>query len=365
MTARHTVPARESFEWLFGLSAEPLLLVDVAPNLGDSIVLAVNSAALEIHGLEATAVVGMPYHTLVGSSGEDDGLLAAVPGAVVWHRNVHGRSFPVARTVSTVPWDSHQQLIALSPLGIPGQPRASFLHAQRLETLGMVASQVAHDLNNVLVSILTDAALLVDELSPGDPIRERLTAIAIAGRDARALTRQLVGTASSSSERQMLDINALVDDALLLFGAVADPDAAITFETGTDVRPVHVNPVQLRQALLNLLLNANASLKKGPGSIAVATSTIRGAEIPVASLASRESPNPEHSYLAVTVHDTGEGMPPDVLARAFEPFFTTRTDGTGLGLPAVVAAVAAHHGLVGATSTPGAGSTFTVYLPQK
>jgi signal transduction histidine kinase len=92
--------------------------------------------------------------------------------------------------------------------------------------------------------------------------------------------------------------------------------------------------------------------------------TTRGADIPAASLAGREAPNPEHDYLAITVQDTGEGMAPEVLGRAFEPFFTTRADGTGLGLPAVVAAVAAHHGLVGATSTPGVGSVFTVYLPR-
>jgi hypothetical protein len=226
----------------------------------------------------------------------------------------------------------------------------------------MIAGQVAHDLNNVLVGILTDAALLVEELSPGDPVRERLSAIAIAGRDARTLTRQLVGQAGASSEREEIDVNALIDDVLMLFAAVAGSDRETQFDAG-NVAPIEGNPVHLRQALLNLLLNANAALGGGPGSITITTAVVRGSEIPIASLASRETPIPRRDYLAISVVDTGEGMSPRVLARAFEPFFTTRVDGTGLGLPAVVAAVREHGGILGATSDPGRGSHFTIYLP--
>ncbi len=362
MTTRHVSPPQESFEWLFGITAEPLLLVDAAPSLAQSNVCAANAAALELHGLQLADIVNHPYGDLLGTSDDDESLLSGLPGAVVWHRNANKGSFPVARTVTTAPWDAALQLVALSPLGIPGQPRTSFLHAQRLETLGMIAGQVAHDLNNVLVGILTDAALLVEELSPGDPVRERLSAIAIAGRDARTLTRQLVGQAGASSEREEIDVNALIDDVLMLFAAVAGSDRETQFDAG-NVAPIEGNPVHLRQALLNLLLNANAALGGGPGSITITTAVVRGSEIPIASLASRETPIPRRDYLAISVVDTGEGMSPRVLARAFEPFFTTRVDGTGLGLPAVVAAVREHGGILGATSVPGRGSHFTIYLP--
>ncbi len=362
MTTRHISPPKESFDWLFGVTAEPLLLIDAAPNLAESVVCAANPAALELHGLPLVDIVDHPYGDLLGPPAGDDSPLSGVAGAVVWHRNGSEGSFPVARTVTNVPWDADLQLVALSPLGIPGQPRTSFLHAQRLETLGMVAGQVAHDLNNVLVSILTDAALLVEELTPGDPIRERLSAIAIAGRDARALTRQLVRQASASLDHQEVDVNALIDDALLLFAAVAGPDAETRFEAG-DVPPIEGNPVHLRQAILNLLLNANAALTRGAGSITITTAVVLGSDIPTASLASRETPLPQRHYLAIAVEDTGEGMSQHILARAFEPFFTTRVDGTGLGLPAVVASITAHEGIVGAISTPGQGSRFTIYLP--
>ncbi|MCA9843358.1 MAG: PAS domain-containing protein [Dehalococcoidia bacterium] len=363
MTTRQRSSSEQAFDWLFDQSSESLLIVETETTLAAATIRAANSAALELHGIALADLEGQPYRLLLGLTGDASALQGAVPGTIVWHRNSRGDSFPVARRVSTLPWDDHLQLVTLTPVGIPGQPPDTFLHSQRLETLGMLAGHVAHDLNNVLVSILTDADLLVEELSPGDPIRERLDAIAIAGRDARALTRQLLGTATSAADRRPLDLAALVDETLLLFSTVVNRGVTTAFKAADYVPPVEGNAVQLRQAILNLLLNANWALRGTPGAISITTSVVPGSLIQSTSLMSRGMPVEGTSYAAIEIADTGEGMTPDVLTRAFEPFFTTRADGTGLGLSAVFAAVAAHNGLVTAGSARGEGSQFTIYLP--
>jgi hypothetical protein len=239
---------------------------------------------------------------------------------------------------------------------------ARFLHSQRLETLGVVAAQVAHDLNNVLVSILGEAALLVDELAPGDPVRERVAGIAAAGRDARALVRQLMSLAGSSSPIAPTDPNALIDDVLLMFRAIAPSDVEVGWTPAEAVPTMPADAVQMRQAVLNLMLNAAAAVGEG-GSVRVSVGTVRADGVQTRTFVSRARPVRGREYVVISVEDDGSGMPEEVLARAFEPFFTTRADGTGLGLPAVLAAVARHEGLVEAASTMGEGSHFALYLP--
>lgn len=255
----------------------------------------------------------------------------------------------------------------VSPVPQPGDDRVpqhdeKFLHSQRLETLGILAAQVAHDLNNVLVSILGDAALLADELAPGDPVRERVVAIAAAGRDARALVRQLVGLAGPSAPIGTTDLNVLVDEVLLMFRAVASPDVEVVWQAASEQRPVSVDAVQARQAILNLLLNAAAALD-GPGTVRLETASTPGTELGAAPFVTRARPVRSRTYHSIAVADTGTGMRPEVLARAFEPFFSTRAEGTGLGLPAVLAAMTRHQGLVAAESVAGQGSVFTLYFP--
>jgi signal transduction histidine kinase len=237
-----------------------------------------------------------------------------------------------------------------------------FLHSQRLETLGIVAAQVAHDLNNVLVSILGDADLLADELAPGDPVRERIADIAAAGRDARALVRQLMSLAGSSSTVTSVDPAILVGEVMLMFRAIAPADVVIDWQPNADIPPVAVDAVQIRQAVLNLLMNAAAAIDHG-GTIRISLAHVAAAGLGGVAFVTRARPVRGRSYVAIDIEDSGAGMPAEVLARAFEPFFTTRIEGTGLGLPAVLAAVTKHEGLVAAASTPGNGSRFTIYLP--
>lgn len=245
----------------------------------------------------------------------------------------------------------------------PAGLNARQLQSQRLETLGMVAAQVAHDFNNVLVSIIGNATIVLDELAPGDPLRERVEAIAAAGDDARALVRQMMSTATTRETLEAIDVTGLVDEVLVFYDAIVEPEPTATFERASWLPMVNGYAVQLRQAILNLLLNAHAALGQGVRDVTVRTGLVSGGRIARETLIGGESPVAGETYVLVSVADSGVGIAPPDLPRVFEPFYTTRPDGTGLGLPAVLTAARNHRGLVAVTSTPGKGSTFTIYLP--
>ncbi|MFZ5442264.1 MAG: hybrid sensor histidine kinase/response regulator [Myxococcota bacterium] len=234
------------------------------------------------------------------------------------------------------------------------------LHVQKLESLGVMAGGVAHDFNNLLAVILGEASVLRGA-GLGLEANEALRNIETAARSAADLTRQLLAYAGQrTAQLEATNLRALIDELAPLLRASARGDVELRLELADGVPPVRGDRGQLRQVLLNLVLNATEALD-GPGVVTVRLSRrevtldeLRG------PLTAGFQPGPA---VVLEVSDTGKGIPPDALPRIFDPFFSTKATGRGLGLAAVAGILRSHDAGLDVRSEPGRGTTFTLYFP--
>jgi signal transduction histidine kinase/PAS domain-containing protein len=236
--------------------------------------------------------------------------------------------------------------------------------AQRLESLGVLAGGIAHDFNNLLTAILGNASLLRVDLRHAPEAAEPLREIEAASRRAAELCRQMLAYAGRGRfALQSVDLSQIVRGMeALLQVTVAEP-ARLTIELDPSLPPVLGDAAQLQQLVMNLVLNAAESLGGGAGVVSLRTSsrTVTAAEL-AATVFGPERPG--GTYVSLRVDDTGVGMTPGTMARIFEPFFSTKFTGRGLGLAATIGIVRAHLGALRVASTPGHGSTFELLLPE-
>ncbi|SDS66616.1 transporter substrate-binding domain-containing protein [Opitutus sp. GAS368] len=235
---------------------------------------------------------------------------------------------------------------------------------QKLESLGVLAGGIAHDFNNLLSVVLGNASLARLEAAETPVNAARLDSIVTAANRAAELCRQLLAYAGKGRfSLTRLSLNELVTETTRLLELSISKQARLEFALAPAVPAIEGDASQLRQIIMNLVINASEALgENNPGTIRLATTVVTlprpGAldSGPVAELAPGE-------YACMEISDTGCGMPPEVLARIFDPFFTTKFTGRGLGLAAVLGIVRTHQGALQVTSTAGRGSTFHIYLP--
>ncbi|MCC6223476.1 MAG: PAS domain S-box protein [Thermoleophilia bacterium] len=236
-------------------------------------------------------------------------------------------------------------------------------HAQKLESLGVLAGGVAHDFNNLLVGVLGNAGLALAELPAEAPLREQLVQIETAALRAAELTNQMLAYAGKGRfSVDTVDLSRLVGEMAHLLAAAISKKAQLRYDLASDLPAVRGDPTQLRQIVMNLITNASDALGEESGVIAVRT----GETTPDGALpgsARVEEPLPAGSYVYVEVADTGCGMDERTRQRIFDPFFTTKFTGRGLGLAGVLGIVRSHGGTIGVASAPGAGTTFRILLP--
>ncbi|MBN1773844.1 MAG: PAS domain S-box protein, partial [Deltaproteobacteria bacterium] len=223
---------------------------------------------------------------------------------------------------------------------------------QKLESLGVLAGGVAHDFNNLLTGILGQAALARAEGPTDGPLGERLAQIELTACRAAELTRQLLAYSGRGQfVVRPLDLAELVRETVPLLRASIPRTVAIRVEAPTDVPAVEADATQLRQVVMNLVLNAAEALGDRPGTIRVSTATDELDDAGLAELRHDDEVAPGR-YVRLEVVDDGPGMPPEVQERVFEPFFSTKFAGRGLGLAAVLGIVRGHRGAVGVRSAP-------------
>lgn len=229
--------------------------------------------------------------------------------------------------------------------------------AQRLEAVGQLTGGVAHEFNNLLMAITGSLDLLAPLVPPGRAGVLLDGAGRAAERGAR-LTKQLLAFSRRQHlQTQAVDLNALVSGMAELLASAVGRGVELTTDLAQDAATAIADPAQLELVLLNLSINARDAMPGG-GRIVVATRNVtRGAP-------QRPEDPPAGNYVALSVRDSGTGMTPEVLARVFEPFFTTKEigHGTGLGLPQVLGVAQQLGGGVAIDSTPGQGTTVTVFL---
>ncbi|MBI5549560.1 MAG: response regulator [Deltaproteobacteria bacterium] len=237
------------------------------------------------------------------------------------------------------------------------------LQRQKLESLGVLAGGVAHGFNDLLVGVLARAGLCAAELPKDSLAREHLRQIELAARTARDLTRQLLTyTGRELGRRERVNLSALVEEMARLLEISISKKRLLKCRFAKGLPAVVADPAQVRQLVLHLVGNATDAEGDNPGVIAIGTGTRHCDRAFLASLPGGEE-LPAGDYVWVEVEDTGAGMTPEVVARVFEPFYSTKLPGRGLGLPAVLGIARAHRGAVQVESEVGTGSVFRVLLP--
>lgn len=233
----------------------------------------------------------------------------------------------------------------------------------KLESLGLLAGGIAHDFNNLLVGIMGNASLAQLDLAPGSAASDALADLQLAAERATDLTAQLMAYAGRGTRAaQPVALSAAVEETFQLLRTSFSPRARIALDLDPALPPVRGDGTRLRQVVMNLLTNASDALEGRAGEIAVRTSMVVVDEASRAGLAvdGGIAPGPA---VCLEVSDTGCGMDAATLARIFDPFFSTKSQGRGLGLAALVGTVRAHAGGLRVTSAPGAGTTFQLLLP--
>jgi signal transduction histidine kinase len=236
-----------------------------------------------------------------------------------------------------------------------------FLQAQKMESIGQLAGGVAHDFNNILTVIQGHASMLRAKKSLPDEIKGSINQILLAAERATNLTRQLLTFSRKQvTQTRVLDLNEVVTNMTKMLKHILRADVSLRVNYGSEAFLVRADAGMMEQVLMNLAINARDAMPQG-GKLIVSTSD--------------ESIGPEYvqlnpqgsvgDFVCMAVTDTGEGIPPENLARIFEPFFTTKPvgQGTGLGLATVYGIVRQHNGWITVYSETGKGTVFRIYLP--
>ncbi|MBN2183702.1 MAG: PAS domain-containing protein [Candidatus Krumholzibacteriota bacterium] len=236
-------------------------------------------------------------------------------------------------------------------------------HAQKLESLGILAGGIAHDFNNLLLGVLGNADLALSELPAESPIRKRIQHIETAALRATELTKQML--AYSGKGRYLveeLDMNEMIEEMSNLLEVVRYKNVEIKYDFSKELPAVKADVVQMHQVVMNLLTNASEAIGKYNGVVSISTGVME---------CDRECLNeiyldkdlPEGPYVYIEVADTGCGMDEDTKSSIFDPFFTTKFAGRGLGMAAVLGIVRGHKGAIKIDSEVGKGTKIKVLFP--
>ena len=228
------------------------------------------------------------------------------------------------------------------------EKQAQLVEAEKLASIGKLAAGIAHEINNPLTSVLTFSSLMLEQTPEEDPRRKRLKMIVSETTRARNIVRQVLSFAKEAPlKKERMDVNRPVGEIIdSLIAQEAFKDIELITNLADGLPELDIDPVQIGQVVLNILLNAVHAITSPGGKISAATRKADG-------------------FVEIVVSDTGKGIPEENLQKIFDPFFTTKdkTRGTGLGLAVSYGIIKKHGGEIEVSSTIGMGTTFTVKLP--
>jgi PAS domain S-box-containing protein len=276
--------------------------------------------------------------------------LSAVPitfqgkkGALVFVRNITER-----KKIEEERWSLEQQ----------------FRQTQRLESLGVLAGGIAHDFNNILMIVMGHAELALEKMSPVSAARENVREIINASHRAADLCRQMLayaGKAPSCFEK--IDLSELIGEMAQLIKNTISKKTVLNLNLSPGLSPIHADLRQIRQVVMNLIVNASEAIGDQNGIITLKTGVAPCDKDYLCKTALDDKLVPG-MYVYLEVHDTGCGIEDDKKERIFDPFYSTKFTGRGLGLAAVMGIVRAHKGALCVFSEPGKGTTLKVLFPE-
>jgi PAS domain S-box-containing protein len=365
------------------------LAVESAPNAmimvsREGAIAMVNSQTEKVFGYSRSELLGQPVDILVPEEfrgvhpAHRDGFFgnpqarAMGAGRELFGLHKDGSRFPVE--IGLNPIETDQGTWVLSTIvDISGRKRAEeerkkletqMQHAQKLESLGVLAGGIAHDFNNLLVGVVGNAGLALMELSPESPARETVKSIETTALRTAELTKQLLAYSGKGKFAiQPVNLSALVEEMTHLLKFSISKKANLCTRLAGNLPAVDADVSQIRQVVMNLITNASEALGDQPGEIAISTSVVVADRAYLAETFLDEN-LVEGSYVALDVADSGVGMDEETKSKIFDPFFTTKFTGRGLGLAAVLGITRGHGGAIKVYSEPGRGTTFRVLLPS-
>jgi two-component system cell cycle sensor histidine kinase/response regulator CckA len=334
-----------------------------------------NKGAEHIYGYSAVEMIGRPMSMLLPPDRPDEEaeiLSRLAKGELVDHFETarmrkDGTRIDVSLSISPV-YDRDGTVIAASHVARDITERQTLeterLHAQKLESLGVLAGGVAHDFNNLLTGILGNASLVMEDLPPTNPNRQVLGECVKAAERAAQLTRQLLAYAGKGRfVTEAVNLSALVREINRLIQASISRKVQVRLELAGDLPSVEADASQLQQVIMNLIINGAEAIGENVGLVVCTTAVQTIDEAYIRTLGAEGRHIAPGQYVTLEVHDSGCGMDETTLKRIFEPFFTTKFTGRGLGLAAVSGIVHGHKGALKVYSSPGNGSTFKVLFP--
>lgn len=240
---------------------------------------------------------------------------------------------------------------------------AQLFEAQKLESIGVLAGGIAHDFNNLLTAMLGHANLIRLDMPLDSPLRESVEQIEVAAMRAAELSRQMLAYAGRGKFiTQEVQLSRLVAEMARLLKTAVVKTAVLRLNLSDSLPPITGDVTQLRQVVMNLITNASDAIGEHEGEIVLRTDVMVADVERLASYRTVE-PLAPGTYVLLEVRDTGTGMDAATMARMFEPFFSTKFVGRGLGLAAVQGIVRSHGGALRVESAPGQGTTISVIFP--
>jgi PAS domain S-box-containing protein len=380
--------SEEKYRAIFESASDAIFTVrmsDEGPRFADF-----NPAALELHRCKPEELLGAspadfaPAVQPDGRSTEEriaELSVATMAGKTEFfewrHLRKDGTTFDAEATLSPVSIGGERYLQAIVR-DITERKRAEerrlslerqLQHAQKLESLGVLAGGIAHDFNNILMVILGNADLALDELSPMSPARGHLQEIEKASKRAAELAKQML--AYSGKGRfvvEPIDAAELVEEMAHLLAVSISKKAVLRYNFADNLPSFDGDVTQVRQVVMNLITNASEAIGEKSGVIALSTGALYCDrayldDIDEVLRVSSDGPLREGVYTYFEVADTGCGMDAESIERIFDPFFTTKFTGRGLGMSAVLGIVRGHRGAIKIHSEVGKGTTFKVLFP--
>jgi len=342
----------------------------------DGTIVAFNPAAERIFGYGPAEVIGRNVSMLMPSPDRDkhDGYvrqyLATGKANIIGRpREVEGlrkdgTRFPMNLAVTETPVGDRLFFTGVvRDVSRLRRTEQALLEAQKYESLGVLAGGIAHDFNNLLTTVIGNADLAMNVLPADSPARSILEDIKLAARRAAELANQLlVYAGKSEAVIRETDLTTLVEELAPLLRASVSNGVELELDCSSGLPAVRADEVQVRQVVMNLVINASDAIGDRAGTITVSTGSMHADEayLRLCHLAPGTRAG-EYAYIEVA--DDGPGMGDEALARIFDPFYTTKFTGRGLGLAVVLGVVRSHNGAIGIQSAPGVGSSFRFLLP--